>query len=245
MRRRHYQHGWLTRKEQKEEEVWYYSFREYQADGSVVQRKIRVGLVSEFPTEADANNEVELKRLGINREAAAHTPGPLMTFKLLAAHYQQEELSDKEDADPEDSKASSTKDAYESYLKNHIIPKWGSCFLGEIKTVAVEEWLKTLKNKPRKRKREKDDNGNWKPIEFYPAKRMSRGAKAKIKNIMSAIFSHAVRWEFVDRNPICGQGGTPGHRATPKRRPESGSRESGRKSRRSSWWKNSVPSWRI
>ncbi len=38
------------------------------------------------------------------------------------------------------------------------------------------------------------------------------GTKLKIKNILSAIFSHGVRWEFVERNPVCGQGGTPGHR---------------------------------
>lgn len=38
------------------------------------------------------------------------------------------------------------------------------------------------------------------------------GTKLKIKNILSAIFSHGIRWEFVERNPVCGQGGTPGHR---------------------------------
>jgi hypothetical protein len=38
------------------------------------------------------------------------------------------------------------------------------------------------------------------------------GTKPKIKNILSAIFLQEVRWEFVERNPICGQGGTPGHR---------------------------------
>ena len=38
------------------------------------------------------------------------------------------------------------------------------------------------------------------------------GTKLKIKNILSAIFSHGARWEFVERSPVCGQGGTPGHR---------------------------------
>ena len=31
----------------------------------------------------------------------------------------------------------------------------------------------------------------------------------KIKNILSAIFSHGVRGEFVERNPVYAQGGTP------------------------------------
>src|ERR1700741_5668861 len=29
---------------------------------------------------------------------------------------------------------------------------------------------------------------------------------------MSTIFSHGVRWELVQRNPVCGQGRSPGHR---------------------------------
>jgi len=38
------------------------------------------------------------------------------------------------------------------------------------------------------------------------------GTKLKIKNVLSTIFSQGVRWELVEQNPICGQGGTPGHR---------------------------------
>jgi integrase len=38
------------------------------------------------------------------------------------------------------------------------------------------------------------------------------GTKLKIKNVLSTIFSHGVRWELVERNPVCGQGGTSGHR---------------------------------
>lgn len=38
------------------------------------------------------------------------------------------------------------------------------------------------------------------------------GTKLKIKNVLSTIFSHGVRWELVERNPVCGQGGSPGHR---------------------------------
>jgi hypothetical protein len=34
------------------------------------------------------------------------------------------------------------------------------------------------------------------------------GRMLKIKNILSALFSHGVRWEFVERNPVCAQGGT-------------------------------------
>ena len=40
----------------------------------------------------------------------------------------------------------------------------------------VEQWLKTLP--------------------------LARGSKAKIRNIMSALYSHAMRWEWTDKNPI-------------------------------------------
>jgi len=191
LRRRHFQHGWLTRKKRTDGDVWYYNFREYRANGEVLQRAISVGPVAKYPTEADANQAVELKRLGINREAVDHTPGPLVTMKLLAVHYRQEELSDDVE-DVEESKASSTKDAYESYLTNHITPMWGPYHLGEIKTVAVEKWLRGLMKKPVKGK-----DGKLKP-----AQRMAKGTKAKIRNIMHAMFEHAIRYEFCERNPI-------------------------------------------
>ncbi|HEX8798899.1 MAG TPA: site-specific integrase [Terriglobales bacterium] len=58
-----------------------------------------------------------------------------------------------------------------------IVPKWGNHSLSDIRTVQVEAWLDTLKQ-------------------------LSNGTRAKLRNIMSAIFAHAMRWEFFDRNPI-------------------------------------------
>lgn len=46
----------------------------------------------------------------------------------------------------------------------------------------VERWLKTLSL----------ENGTS----------LSRGTRAKIRNIMSALYAHANRWEWVTRNPI-------------------------------------------
>jgi site-specific recombinase XerD len=45
-----------------------------------------------------------------------------------------------------------------------------------VKTVAVEEWLGRLSLAP--------------------------GTKAKLGNIMSALFNHAIRYEWLDKNPI-------------------------------------------
>src|SRR5207302_6776648 len=54
--------------------------------------------------------------------------------------------------------------------------RWGSYHVTEVKAVAVEQWLRSLK--------------------------YANGSKAKARNIMSAVFNHAVRWEWLDVNPI-------------------------------------------
>ena len=74
------------------------------------------------------------------------------------------------------SKDFSTQDAYIQYAKKWILPRWGRLSLRRIKTVDVERWLREAT--------------------------VANGTKAKLKCIFSALFSHAVRWEFVSNNPI-------------------------------------------
>ncbi len=82
-------------------------------------------------------------------------------------HYTEKELP---------TKTPYTREVYEGYISKWITPKWGTCSLSDIRTVAVESWLGTLK--------------------------LSNGSRAKVRNILSAIYAHAMRWEFFDRNPI-------------------------------------------
>ena len=96
-----------------------------------------------------------------------------MNLEQLAAHYKQVELP---------SKAYSTQEGYKNYLDLHVLPKWGRQSLASIKAVEVEAWLqglKTAKGKP-----------------------ASPGTRTKIRNLMSALFSHAIRHEWSSRNPI-------------------------------------------
>src|SRR5690348_11689186 len=83
---------------------------------------------------------------------------------------------EKELAEDNNKRAYSTKAAYRSYLDNWILPRWRACLLNEIKAVAVEDWLTQLS--------------------------MAAGTKAKLRNIMSAIFKHAMRHEWAEKNPI-------------------------------------------
>ncbi len=76
----------------------------------------------------------------------------------------------------EEKKAYATIEANTHYLTNHIVPKWGAMYLQDVRTVDVELWLHSLT--------------------FAP------GTRSKIRNIMSAVFNHAIRHEWMDRNPI-------------------------------------------
>jgi hypothetical protein len=69
-----------------------------------------------------------------------------------------------------------------NYLALHILPKWGDHSLSAIKSVEVESWLRNL------------TTANGKPA--------SPATQTKIRNLMSAIFSHASRYEWAARNPI-------------------------------------------
>lgn len=73
-------------------------------------------------------------------------------------------------------KAFSTRKAYEFYFDNRILPDWGEWALSEVKPVAVEKWLAKLTLAP--------------------------GTKAKLRNLMHTLFNHALRWQWLDRNPI-------------------------------------------
>jgi integrase len=75
-----------------------------------------------------------------------------------------------------DKKAFATIESTSIYLTNHVAPKWGEKWLSDVRTVEVEEWLHALP--------------------YAPA------TKSKIRNIMSAVFNHAIRYEWTHRNPI-------------------------------------------
>jgi len=73
-------------------------------------------------------------------------------------------------------KSFATVEGHTSYIDLHIRPKWGAHRLTDIRTVAVEEWLESLTLAP--------------------------GSRTKIRNILSAIFNHGIRHEWIAFNPI-------------------------------------------
>ncbi len=71
-------------------------------------------------------------------------------------------------------KAHSTAVTYRRYLNKWIVPRWTGYALRDIQPIAVENWLFGLK--------------------------AANGTKAKIRNIMSAVFRHAIRYGLLPRD---------------------------------------------
>lgn len=73
-------------------------------------------------------------------------------------------------------KAFSTIDGHRLLFKRYIEPRWGHFQLSAVKTMQVEVWLNTLELAP--------------------------NSKAKLKSILSVLYNHAIRHEWLTFNPI-------------------------------------------
>jgi integrase len=157
-----YQNGCLTREERKAgPDVWIFRWRQQTPDGRV-NRKVVVGTLDEFRNKAAAQKAIETLRIEINKETWQPS-----TVAQLVTHYEEKELAGK---------TPYTAEVYRGYLNTWILPAWGERLLRDVRTVVVEEWLRTLP--------------------------LANGTKAKLRNLMSGLFRHAMRHEWTDRNPI-------------------------------------------
>ena len=171
-RRTRYQQGSVQReKRRRGPDVWVYRWYEDGSDGASKYRKAIVGTVLTFPTEAVALKAAQALRIDANQQTP-QAEGRPSTIAELVAHYRLKELAGESNG----RKAFSTRAGYECYLNNWILPRWQDHKLNQVKSVAVEAWLDSIKR--------------------------ARGTRAKIRNIMSALFHHAMRYEWLDANPI-------------------------------------------
>jgi integrase len=100
---------------------------------------------------------------------------PRFSLEAVSVQTLVEHYREKE-LGKDSNKTFATCQTYQGYFRKWILPRWGNYRLKDVKAVAVEEWLHSLN--------------------------LANGSKAKIRNIMHAVFNHAVRWEWHDRNPI-------------------------------------------
>ena len=165
--RTRYQYGSLETKERKKgKEVWEFRYYETDGQGKRQRRAVTVGTRDEYSTETAARKSPEVQaillRLNAEQPAAAAAAG----CGAVIARYEQEEMPERY----------STRSAYQSYINNHIRPRWADTQLNAVKPMAVEDWLKGLDLAPK--------------------------TKSHIKSLMHTIFQCAERWELTDKNPI-------------------------------------------
>jgi integrase len=189
--------------------VWKFSWWHILPDGKHVRKRRQVGTLDQYKTEAAAERAVRSWRLAINSNQVHAFSG--ITMGDVIKHFRTKELVDKGD----NGRAWSTRDRYESYLDRWIGPRWGKDEMALIKAPMVEEWLEDLKFDPNWRQRKKTVPPA-KPQE-KEMQSLAPASKSRIRDLMSVLYNHAIRWGFVDHNPISGPNKGAGVRQSSKR----------------------------
>jgi integrase len=131
------------------------------------KRRSRVlGTLRQYPTKASAWSATKV--LHDVLETQVETAGRVLLVKGLVQQYRLEKMPKRTD----------TRRAYEVWLRNHILPKWGDCSLTDLQARPVELWLDSLCLSPK--------------------------SKAHIRGLLSVLWDFAV-WRGdlpMQRNPI-------------------------------------------
>jgi hypothetical protein len=137
-----------------------------------VRRTAVIGTVTQFPTVDSARAAVNGLRVQINQNRGRRHE---LTIHLadLVDHYLQTELSDNADW-----YSHATRIVCQQFLKRWIRPHWADVNIRDVRTVAVEHWLRRLQRA----------EGNA----------LANSTKAKIRNLMSVLFNHAIRYEWLE-----------------------------------------------
>lgn len=140
-------------------------------DGKRVERSLVIGTTADFPTERSAWAEVMTASLPERAQSVSFRGN--MTVAGLAAHYIQNELGDQSlTVRP---LSHTTVSAYKRCIKLRILPRWGSEGATAVKPLAVEQWLKALKQ----------------------CEKLSNPTLAKTRNVLSLIYRHGIRHELI------------------------------------------------
>jgi integrase len=150
--------------------VWQFRWSETGSQGQRVYRKRVVGTIEDYP-DSEAVREAYRSLIVKPSSGFLDVRPTTMTVGDLCQHFRQREL-----VQDDNWRSYSTRKNYSFLLKRWIVPRWGKFELGEVRTVEVESWLRSLAR--------------------------ARSTCATIRNLMSVLFNHAWRYEFFDRNPI-------------------------------------------
>ena len=128
-----------------------------------VRKQKQLGTVRDWPTKAQAE-KANAHLLKLYNKDVIEVP----TVEALVKRYRVEAMPERK----------STRRGYETWLKNHILPRWGTSKLTEVKPDPVEVWLRELP--------------------------LSSKTKRNIKGILTILWSFGMKKEFVPlgRNPM-------------------------------------------
>lgn len=102
------------------------------------RRSKRVGTLRQFLTKAAAWRAAKPFRDAVESNTQTNI-GKALTVSALIESYRIEKMPKRED----------TRRAYEQWLKNHIMPKWGGGLLSAVQARPVELWLGSLNLSPK------------------------------------------------------------------------------------------------
>jgi integrase len=176
-----YQGGYLRLGQRKKgPDRWEFLWWDFEANGTRVRRKAIIGTVQQYPNLENAWQASNGLRVSIN-ETRNRQREQTITVADLVDHYIATELTC---AQVDGGKFHATKTIYIDFLTRWVRPTWGSLNIRDVRTVAVELWLRRLLR-----------------VDRCP---LANPTKAKIRNLMSVLFNHAIRHEWLEqgRNPI-------------------------------------------
>src|SRR4029077_663638 len=151
-------------------QIWVFRWRETRPDGRRAPRKRVIGTLEEYPTKKAAENAARGFRLDLVDQGSAALVQ--ITMKELVDHFSEHEQVDK----GEEGRAYSTRDRCESVLNCWILPRWGKTAIDQIRTIAVEDWLRSIHR--------------------------DKGTTTKIRNTTCALYIHGAWLDSTARTPI-------------------------------------------
>ena len=175
----YYQRGYLRCAVRKSGlHCWEFLWRENDIAGKRLRRTAVIGTTEQYPTREQALYAVNGLRMQINADRNHRPVRPLLIADLID-HYVHTELSSNADWH-----SHATRIVYSYFMKKWIQPAWGNMDVVAVRTIAVQNWLRGLQR------------ADGSPL--------ANPTKAKIRNLFSVLFNHAIRYEWLEqgRNPI-------------------------------------------
>lgn len=123
-----YRQGTLEKVKTAKGWTWYLRYTDT-TGAKTVRPRVRIGLLSEFPSKSAAWKAADPIMRRLNASV-----GHLKTFGDLLDKYEKEAIPDRH----------SSKRTYRSIIKVHIRPKWGKTPLEDVRAYMVKVWLEGL-----------------------------------------------------------------------------------------------------